>query len=192
MDTRLHRQQLIHILQRAYSGECAAGYAYRGHWRSVRQATERRRIQQIEGEEWAHREAVGRMLAYLGACPIKRLEARLWLIGRVIGLSCHCIGRFLPMYFAGRLEHGNVDEYVRAASHAEALGLTEFAVALRRMAEVEREHELFFLDAVAGHRLLPLMQAVFKWGSPARAAPPEVTPEAVDHYAPTKAGGVER
>ncbi|HJQ23662.1 MAG TPA: hypothetical protein VKA60_07065 [Blastocatellia bacterium] len=164
MDTRLHRQQLIYILQRAYSGECAAGYAYRGHWHSVRQPLERQRIRQIEGEEWAHRQAVGRMLVDLGAGPIKRLEARLWLIGHVIGLSCHCIGRFLPMYFAGRLEHGNVGEYVQAAAHAEALGLCEFAIALRRMADVEREHEIFFMNAVAGHRLLPLMHAVFKWG----------------------------
>lgn len=164
MDTRLHRQQLVHILQRAYSGECAAGYAYRGHWHSVKRADERQSIRQIEDEEWVHREAVGRMLEYLGAHPIKRLEAKLWLVGHVIGLGCHCIGRFLPMYFAGRLEHGNVGEYAQAAAHAEAIGLGQFAAELRRMAEVERGHEIFFMNAVAGHRLLPLMHAVFKWG----------------------------
>jgi hypothetical protein len=35
----------------AYSGELAAGLAYRGHWRSVRDAAERERIQTIEAEE---------------------------------------------------------------------------------------------------------------------------------------------
>jgi len=187
MDTRFHREQLIHILQHAYSGECAAAHAYRGHWKSVKKPTERRRIQQIEREEWIHREGVGRMLEHLGAHPLKRLEAKLWLIGHVIGLSCHFIGWFLPMYFAGRLEHGNVDEYVRAAFHAGKLGLNEFAAELCRMAEVERQHELFFLSVITGHRLLPLMQAVFKWGFDAPSAPPE-TPapvsSAVDDHRP--------
>jgi len=187
MDTRFHREQLINILQRAYSGECAAAYAYRGHWRSVKKPTERRRIQQIEHEEWMHREGVGQMLEHLGAQPLKHLEARLWLIGHVIGIACHCIGWFLPMYFAGRLEHGNVDEYRRAASHAAELGLSEQVAGLHRMAEVEREHELFFLRVVTGHRLLPLMQAVFKWGREAQAAMPEPLasgPTAVDDKRP--------
>jgi hypothetical protein len=173
MDTRFHREQLIHILQRAYSGECAAAHAYCGHWKSVKKPTERQRIQQIEREEWIHREGVGRMLEHLHTRPLKHLEAKLWLIGHVIGLSCHFIGWFLPMYFAGRLEHGNVDEYVRAAFHAGELGLSEFAAELCCMAEVERQHELFFLSVITRHRLLPLMQAVFKWGLDAPSNRPE-------------------
>jgi rubrerythrin len=164
MDTRFHRQRLISILQHAYSGECAAAYAYRGHWKSVEQTAERERIRQIENEEWAHRDGVGRMLAHLGARPRRILEVKLWLIGHAIGAACHVTGWFAPMYFAGRLEHGNVDEYLQAARHAAALGLDEFAAALARMAEVEREHELFFMNTVTGHRLLPLAQALFKWG----------------------------
>lgn len=170
MDTRSDRQQLISILQHAYSGECAAAYAYRGHWKSVQRPAERNRIRQIEAEEWAHRDGVGRMLEHLSARPRRILEVKLWLIGHFIGAACHVIGWFLPMYFAGRLEHGNVDEYVRAAWHAERLGLNEFAAALRRMADVEREHELFFMNTVTGHRLLPLAQALFKWGPSARHA----------------------
>ena len=177
MNAPEHRQRLIHILQRAYSGECAAGYAYRGHWRSVRRPLERQRIQQIEREEWVHREAVGRMLDSLGSQPNRWLEVKLWTIGHGIGLACHLIGRFLPMYFAGRLEHGNVDEYDRAAFHADGLGLNAFAAALRHMALVEREHELFFLSVIEGHRLLPAMQAVFKWGSPEPSAPAAVESE---------------
>ena len=46
------RQNLICILQNAYSGEMAAAYAYRGHWRSLKKsAVEREKIRQIEAKE---------------------------------------------------------------------------------------------------------------------------------------------
>ena len=164
MDRDAHRHQLIHILQGAYSGELAAGFAYRGHWKSVKSADERAAIQKIEQEEWVHRHRVGEMLESLGAAPRRLREVKLWVIGRAIGLSCHMIGWFLPMYFAGRLESGNVIEYEVAASHAGALGLKEFEADLLVMARVEKEHELFFLDVIAGHRLLPIVSGVFAWG----------------------------
>jgi demethoxyubiquinone hydroxylase (CLK1/Coq7/Cat5 family) len=164
MDRDAHRHQLIHILQGAYSGELAAGFAYRGHWKSVKRADERAAIQKIEREEWVHRQRVGEMLECLDAAPRTLREAKLWVIGRVIGLSCHLIGRFLPMYFAGRLESGNVIEYEVAASHAGELGLKEFEADLLVMARVEKEHELFFLSVVTGHRLLPIVSGVFGWG----------------------------
>jgi len=165
MDHQGHRHQLIHILQGAYSGELAAGFAYRGHWKSVKDADERAAIQKIEREEWVHRKRVGEMLASLDCAPQKFREAKLWLIGRTIGLACHLIGWFLPMYFAGRLESGNVIEYQVAASHAAALGLREFEADLLTMAEVEREHEQFFLSLITGHRLLPIVSVVFGWGA---------------------------
>ncbi|HJZ68764.1 MAG TPA: ferritin-like domain-containing protein, partial [Blastocatellia bacterium] len=98
------RQQLIEILQDAYSGELAAALAYRRHWKSLANEDERASIQNIEQDEWNHRRRVGEMLASLGASPRKAREVRRWLIGRVIGLACHLLGRFLPMYFAGQLE----------------------------------------------------------------------------------------
>lgn len=164
MDREAHRHHLIHILQGAYSGELAAGFAYRGHWKSVKNAEERAAIQRIEQEEWVHRKRVGEMLASLDAEPLKLREAKLWIIGRTIGLACHLIGWFLPMYFAGRLESGNVVEYQVAASHAGALGLKEFQADLLVMARVEKEHEVFFLNVIAGHRLLPTVSSVFGWG----------------------------
>jgi hypothetical protein len=167
------RQELVRILQGAYSGELAAGLAYRGHWKSVRNADERAAIQKIEREEAIHRQRVGEILASLGARPLKFREAKMWVIGRTIGLSCHVIGRFLPMYFAGRLESGNVVEYEGAASHARALGLLEFEADLLVMARVEKEHEMFFRSVVSDHRMLPLMCSLFKWGLPA----PEETPD---------------
>lgn len=164
MDHQSHRHHLIQILEGAYSGELAAGFAYRGHWKSVKNADERAAIQKIEQEEWVHRKRVGEMLASLGGAPRKFREAKLWVIGRTIGLACHLIGWFLPMYFAGRLESGNVIEYQDAASHAGALELKEFEADLLVMAQVEKEHELFFLNVIAGHRLLPLVSGVFGWG----------------------------
>jgi hypothetical protein len=164
MDHEGNRHHLIQILEGAYSGELAAAFAYRGHWKSVKDPTERAAIQKIEREEWVHRKRVGEMLASLGAAPPKLREMKLWVIGRSIGFACHVTGWFLPMYFAGRLESGNVIEYQVAASHAGALGLKEFEADLRVMAGVEREHELFFLSVIRGHRMLPLISTLFGWG----------------------------
>jgi len=165
MDREDYRRHLIDILQGAYSGELAAGFAYRGHWKSVKDTNERAAIQKIEQEEWVHRKRVGEMLASLGGAPRKLREAKLWVIGRTIGVACHLIGWFLPMYFAGRLESGNVIEYQVAASHAGALALKEFEADLLVMSRVEKEHELFFLNVIAGHRLLPIVSSVFGWGA---------------------------
>ena len=171
MDEHDHRQHLVKILQNAYSGELAAAYAYRGHWKSLKNTAEIDHIKQIEDEEWVHREKVGRLLVALGSRPLKRREVRMWLIGRSVGIACHMIGWFLPMYFAGRLETANVEEYATAARHAAELGLVEFESELRVMAAVEKEHEVYFMSVVAHHRLLPMARAIFKWGpvEPAKA-----------------------
>jgi hypothetical protein len=167
MNHDAQRHRLIQILQGAFSGELAAGFAYRGHWKSVKNETERAAIRKIEMEEWVHRKRVGEMLASLSARPQRLREAKMWLIGRTIGAACHMIGWFFPMYFAGRLESGNVIEYETAASHAAAQGLGDFEADLLLMAGVEKEHELFFLSVVTGHRLLPLASSLFDWGKPA-------------------------
>lgn len=164
MDADFHRQRLIEILQNAYSGEQAAAYAYRGHWKSLRNADERREIQRIEREEWVHRREVGVMLAELGHAPVRSKEIRTWIIGRFLGLACRCIGWFLPMYFAGRLESGNAAEYDDASQHAAALGLDTYVAALDEMSEVEKEHEIFFQSMVTGHPWLPFMRKRFRWG----------------------------
>ena len=158
------RQNLIRILQNAYSGELAAGFAYRGHWRSLRDSPERVNIKKIEAEEWHHRERVGRWLTGVHAKPRRLREAVFWTIGRTLGLTCFISGWFMPMYFAGRLENGNVQEYEEAAKFARELGMTECVDDLLDMARVELEHEVFFREMVTGHRLLPLMKKVFGWG----------------------------
>jgi len=164
MGQQSEQQQLIRILQAAYSGELAAAYAYRGHWKSLSDPSEQESVQRIEHEEWVHREKVGHILSELKSGPLKFREIKMSLIGRTIGMLCHLTGWFMPMYFAGRLESRNVCEYESAATHAHSLGLTEFESELRLMATVEREHEIFFLQAIAAHRLLPLMRKIFGWG----------------------------
>ena len=69
----------------------------------------------------------------------------------------------MPMYFAGRLESGNVVEYEDAAALARELDMPECVDDLLDMAHVEAEHELFFREMVTGHRLLPAMKRIFGW-----------------------------
>jgi demethoxyubiquinone hydroxylase (CLK1/Coq7/Cat5 family) len=157
---------LVALLRSAYAGELAAAHAYRGHRRSLRNAGERAAIRRIESEEWAHRVLVGEMLAAFEVRPSALRDAFMHLVGSSIGLSCFVGGRFIPMYFAGRLESSNVLEYEAAVAYARELGLSEFESRLAKLADVEREHEAFFLEAVAGHRLLPVFRRTFGWGNP--------------------------
>ncbi len=157
------QKKLIRILQSAYSGEMAAAYAYRGHWKTLRTGAERERIRQIENEEWIHRESVGLWLEKLNAKPKRTREVIFWTIGRSLGNACFVSGWFLPMYFAGRLESGNVKEYEDGAALAGEIGLNDCRIELLEMARVELEHEIFFRQTVAKHKLLPLMKLVFRW-----------------------------
>ncbi len=147
-------RKLIRQLQGACSGELAAGFAYRGHWRSVSDPAERARIREIEEEEWHHRALVLGLLRQLGAGPNRLREAVFWTIGHAIGLFCHVGGWFAPMYGAGRLERSNIVEYEEAAIYAAAAGHPEMIDCLLEMAEVEWEHERYFRERIAGHWLL--------------------------------------
>jgi rubrerythrin len=146
------RQDLIALLQLAYSAELAAAYAYRGHWHSVADGSERTRIKQIEDEEWHHRKLVGEMLESLGSQPSKQREVRSLIIGRALGFLCHLMGWLAPMYGAGRLESRNIREYETAARHARDCGHDELTDCLLMMAEVEWEHEYYFRSRVLLHR----------------------------------------
>ena len=150
-------------MQNAHAGEVAAAYAYRGHWRSLKDSPEKTRIKEIEAEEWDHRRRVGEWLAKLDAKPNVAREKVFWTIGRTLGATCFLSGWFMPMYFAGRLESQNSVEYEDAAKFATELGMDDCVEDLLDMARVEVEHEVFFRETVAGHRLLPVMKRVFRW-----------------------------
>lgn len=147
------RDLLVATLRHAYSGERAAGYAYRGHARSVGLAGERRRIGEIETEEWHHRRLVGEMLEALGASPSRRLEIRAVILGRLLQAACHVSGWYAPMYGAGRLESRNIKEYEDAARFARDCGQDAFVDCLLTMAEVEWEHERYFRGKAESHWL---------------------------------------
>lgn len=153
------RARLISLLQLAYSGEKAAAYAYRGHWRSVSAIEERERIASIEQEEWHHRQLVGEILAAIGSAPDARRELRAAVIGHTLGALCHVSGWLLPMWGAGRLESRNIQEYEHAARFAAGCGLSLHVDCLLTMAEVEWEHEFYFRKKVERHwlaRWIPL------------------------------------
>lgn len=157
------RSKLVEILQFAYSGELAAGLAYRGHWGSVSDPAERDRIRTIEDEEWHHRELVGAMLRELGSGPDPRRERRATIIGRTLGVLCHVATWFPPMYGAGKLESRNIREYEAAARFARDSGNEHFVDCLLTMAEVEWEHEAYFRARVTSHWLSRVVRV---WPAP--------------------------
>lgn len=142
------RQKLVRLLQLAYSGEKAAALAYQGHAASVKNPAEAAMIRKIENDEWIHREKVGRLLHELGAAPLALRELRSAVVGHTLSFLCRFTGWFLPMFFAGRLETRNVDEYDTAAGWAREIGLDHFLPELQEMAAVEVEHEKYFLETI--------------------------------------------
>ena len=148
-----YRNRLVELLQLAFSGERAAGYAYRGHWGSLLNREERDRIKSIEAEEWHHRKLDGEMLEQLGDVPNNHREVRPTIIGRTLQVLCYVTGWLIPMYGAGKLESRNVREYENAARYAFGCGRLEYVDCLLTMAEVEWEHEHYFREKVLSHRL---------------------------------------
>ena len=98
--------------------------------------------------------------------PISRFyEIRFHIIGKIISFSCYIIGRFMPFYFAGRLESGNVCEYFRLMHYFHELGITDHDAILYEMGVKEKEHEMYFLECIRGDKFLPFFERLFAWGS---------------------------
>jgi demethoxyubiquinone hydroxylase (CLK1/Coq7/Cat5 family) len=121
-----HHEALVKILRYAHAGELGAARAYHGHWQAVTAPDEVEGIHRIEKEEWVHRAAVRRMLMTLGAKPLLPLEILIGTIGGTLGALCPVSGWFFPMYFAGRLEFGNVDQYEDGPSTPNVWGLRKW------------------------------------------------------------------
>jgi hypothetical protein len=157
------RESLVLQLRLAYSGELAAGLAYAGHSRSLRNPEEKERVRTIEAEEWHHRALVLGMLEALGERPSSAREWRGRIVGSSLGALCHVAGWFLPMYGAGRLESRNIVEYQDAARFAREAGRADFIPCLLEMAEVEWEHEAYFRACAARS---PWIRVVPLWTQP--------------------------
>ena len=161
----LEHPALVKLLQLAYSAEKAAAFAYVGHAGSVRNPEEKTAIRQIELDEWGHREAVLAIMRQHNI-PVSRYnEIKYHIIGKIISFSCYVIGWFMPYYFAGRLESGNVCEYFVMLKYFHSLGITEHDEVLYQMGIKEKEHEVHFIATIKDASWLPLFEKIFAWGT---------------------------
>ncbi len=156
--------QLVDLLKRAYSAEKAAALAYQGHARSVKDHIDKLAIKQIEEDEWNHRHDVLQIMNTYGIQVSHWYEIKFYIMGKLISASCHVLGWFMPFYFAGSLESGNVCEYFRMMHFFDELGIKKHHQVLYDMGIREKEHEVYFLSRIKNHRLLPFFQKFFAWG----------------------------
>jgi hypothetical protein len=155
---------LIDLLQRAYSAEKAAAFAYQGHAGSVKDKEQKAAIRQIEIDEWNHRHEVLSIMQRYNVPISKYYEFRFHIIGKVISYSCYVIGWFMPFYFAGKLESGNVCEYFRMMHYFHEIGIKDHDKILYDMGIKEKEHEMYFLGKISKNKLLPYFERFFNWG----------------------------
>lgn len=161
---KLNHPKLVDLLQQAYSAERAASFAYIGHARSVKNPDEKKAIKQIEDDEWFHRKEVLEIMKEYDIPISKWYEFRFYVVGKLIWYSCYVIGWFMPFYFAGRLESGNVCEYFRMKQWFNELGITKHDQILYDMGIKEKEHEVYFLEKIKDSKLLPFFEKLFNWG----------------------------
>jgi len=162
---KLTHKALIDLLRKAYSAEKAAAFAYQGHAASVKDNAEKSAIKQIEMDEWNHRKEVLAIMKEYDIPVSKYYEFRFHIIGKIISFSCYIIGWFMPFYFAGRLESGNVCEYFRMMQYFHSIGIIEHNQVLYEMGIKEKEHEIYFLGKIKNKKLLPFFEEMFAWGS---------------------------
>lgn len=148
----------------AYSAEKAAAFAYQGHAGSTKDPKAKKEIHQIEIDEWNHRKELAEIMQQYGLKPSLWYEIKFHIIGKVISFSCYVIGWFMPIYFAGRLESGNVCEYFRMKQYFNSLGIMEHDQCLYDMGIKEKEHEVYFLEAIKTSKFLPVFEMIFNWG----------------------------
>lgn len=161
---RAHKA-LVDLLQMAYSAEKAAAFAYQGHAGSINDPQDKIAIRQIEVDEWGHRHEVLAIMEQYGIPVSRWYELRFHVIGKVISGSCYVIGWFMPFYFAGRLESGNVCEYFRLMHYFHELGITKHDQMLYDMGVREKEHEVYFLERIKNRKLLAFFERIFAWGA---------------------------
>lgn len=164
-DLVLKHYKLVDLLQQAYSAERAAAFAYQGHAGSVKDINEKSAIKQIEIDEWNHRKEVLQIMQQYNVPVSTFYEIKYYIIGKIISFSCYIIGWFMPYYFAGRLESGNVCEYFRMMRYFHELQIIEHNQILFEMGIKEKEHEVYFLGKIKNKKLLPFFERLFAWGN---------------------------
>jgi len=190
VNLRLQHAALVDLLRQAYSAEKAASFAYQGHVASLSSPKEKADIKQVEMDEWEHRREVLKIMNEYGIPISRKYELKYYVIGKIIAASCFIIGRFMPIYFAGRLESGNVCEYFRMKQYFNSLGITKHDRLLYEMGMKEKEHEIYFLQMVQNDPLLPRFEKWFAWGAGSSYNNIDLDKkypvEESDHYCPKK------
>jgi hypothetical protein len=161
---KLDHPALVELLQRAYSAERAASFAYVGHAASLKDPAAKAAVKQIEDDEWDHRRHVLQIMRRYDVPVSRWFEIKYWWIGKVISASCHVIGWFMPYFFAGKLESGNVCEYFVMMHRFHSLGIRDHDESLYEMGLKEKEHEVYFLAQIRDSRWLPFFEKIFSWG----------------------------
>jgi hypothetical protein len=161
---KLNHPQLVEILQRAYSAERAASFAYIGHAGSLKDPLAKAAVKQIENDEWDHRRHVLEIMRKYEVPVSRWFELRYYVIGKFISASCYVIGWFMPYFFAGKLESGNVCEYFVMMHYFHSLGIRDHDQILYEMGMKEKEHEIYFLGQIKDARWLPFFEKIFSWG----------------------------
>ena len=161
---KIDHPKLTKLLQKAYSAEKAAAFAYIGHAHSLKNPDRKKEIKQIEEDEWGHRKEVLEIMRQYDIPISKWYEFKFHIIGKSIAFSCHVIGWFMPYYFAGSLESGNVCEYFIMMKYFHELDIKDHDEILYEMGMKEKEHEVFFLESVKDSKLLPYFEKYFGWG----------------------------
>lgn len=146
-------KKFIKLLQNAHSGELAAYYAYEGHWKSVSDLSERIKIQLIQIDELKHQVCISIMLMELGAKPNKVRDFVFSTIGKTLSVLCRVTGWFLPMWGALFIEKIGIINYEELAKEAEKENKPTYAVILREMGEVEKQHANYFIGRLKSDRV---------------------------------------
>jgi hypothetical protein len=162
---QLNHPELVDLLKKAYSAEKAAAFAYQGHATSVKDENQKKEIHQIEIDEWFHRKEVLQIMNDFNISISKYYELKFHIIGKIISMSCHIVGWFMPFYFAGRLESGNVCEYFRMKQFFNSIGISKYDQLLYDMGLKEKEHEIYFLEKIKTNKFLPYYEKYFSWGN---------------------------
>lgn len=162
--TTFQHPELVDLLRKAYSAERAASFAYQGHAAAVKDPLEKAAIRQIELDEWHHRAEVLKIMKAYEIPVSKWYEFQFFVIGKIISFSCHLIGWFMPFFFAGKLESGNVCEYFRMMQLFHSLGIRTHNEVLYDMGIKEKEHEIYFLDKIKNKKWMPIFEKLFFWG----------------------------
>lgn len=134
-------KKLIDMIQKARAGEQAAYLAYEGHWRSLKDPADRKRIQKMQEDEMHHIVRLDEILEDFGEKP--RLLRGLWfmLIGYVASALCFVTGRKLPILGALVIEKIGSNGYIEMAREAFRVGRVDLRDEFLHFALTEMEHE---------------------------------------------------